>query len=216
LPKLARIQHAILITMFVLLAYTGFVHKFPEAWWSWPFRALQNGGDIRGLIHRVCGWTFAGLFVVHLVVLFCTARGHVYLQQLWVARHDLTDLLKVLAGNLRLCPATVPYRRFNFAEKAEYWALAWGSFVMIVTGAMLIFTETVLRLWPKVWHDVAQVIHYYEAVLATLAIVVWHFYRVIFDPKEYPMNPAWLIGKKAPHHEEKKAESVEVLPGVEL
>ena len=70
---------------------------------------------------------------------------------------------------------------------------------MIVTGAMLVFTETVLRWWPKVWHDVAQVIHYYEALLATLAILVWHFYWVIFDPREYPMNPAWLIGKKAPH-----------------
>ena len=56
-----------------------------------------------------------------------------------------------------------------------------------------------LRLLPKVWHDVAQVIHFYEALLATLAILVWHFYWVIFDPKEYPMNPAWLIGKKAPH-----------------
>ena len=70
---------------------------------------------------------------------------------------------------------------------------------MIVTGGMLVFTETVLRWWPKVWHDVAQVIHYYEALLATLAIVVWHFYWVIFDPKEYPMNPAWLIGKRASH-----------------
>ena len=69
----------------------------------------------------------------------------------------------------------------------------------VVTGAMLVFTETVLRWWPKVWHDVAQVIHYYEALLATLAIVVWHFYWVIFDPKEYPMNPAWIIGKKASH-----------------
>ena len=75
----------------------------------------------------------------------------------------------------------------------------WGSLVMIVTGWMLLFTETVLRMLPKVWHDVAQVIHYYEAVLATLAILVWHAYWVIFDPNEYPMNPAWLIGKKAPH-----------------
>ena len=51
---------------------------------------------------------------------------------------------------------------------------------------------------------VAQVIHYYEAVLATLAIVVWHFYWVIFDPKEYPMNPSWLIGKKAEHSADEK------------
>jgi cytochrome b subunit of formate dehydrogenase len=217
LTKLARLQHAALIMLFVLLAYTGFVHKFPEAWWSWPFRAMQNGGDIRGMLHRVCGWMFASLFVVHLVVLLCTSRGRVHLRQLWFARHDFKDFLTVLAGNLRLRPASPPPRRFSFAEKAEYWALIWGSFVMILTGAMLIFTETVLRLWPKVWHDVAQVIHYYEAVLATLAIVVWHFYWVIFDPKEYPMNPAWLIGKKAPHVPEAKREQpVEVLPGVEL
>jgi hypothetical protein len=89
---------------------------------------------------------------------------------------------------------------------------------MIITGAMLIFTDTVLRLLPKVWHDVAQVIHFYEALLATLAILVWHFYWVIFDPKEYPMNPAWLIGKKAPHElpipesEPKTADKKEILP----
>jgi hypothetical protein len=52
---------------------------------------------------------------------------------------------------------------------------------------------------PQVWHDVAQVIHFYEAVLATLSILVWHLYWIILDPKEYPMNPAWLIGRKAPH-----------------
>jgi len=80
----------------------------------------------------------------------------------------------------------------------------WGSFVMILTGAMLIFTETILRILPKIWIDVAQVIHFYEAVLATLAIVVWHFYWVIFDPDEYPMNPAWLIGKKAAYGEPMK------------
>jgi hypothetical protein len=64
---------------------------------------------------------------------------------------------------------------------------------------MLIFSEAMLRTLPKVWHDVAQVIHYYEAVLATLAILVWHAYWVVFDPAEYPMNPAWIIGRKPKH-----------------
>jgi hypothetical protein len=59
-----------------------------------------------------------------------------------------------------------------------------------------------------VWHDVAQVIHYYEALLATLAILVWHFYWVIFDPSEYPMNPSWLIGTRAAHHAEETKEEV--------
>jgi len=31
-------------------------------------------------------------------------------------------------------------------------------------------------------------------LLATLAIVVWHFYPVIFDPDVYPLNTAFLTG----------------------
>jgi len=35
------------------------------------------------------------------------------------------------------------------------------------------------------WIDVATSIHFYEAILATLAIVVWHFYQVFLDPDVY-------------------------------
>jgi len=199
LSKVARVQHFILMALFILLAYTGFVHKFPDAAWSWPFRALPNGSYVRGMIHRICGWTFAAFFLVHLVTLVATKRGRSALQSIWFVPVDAKDAAAQLAFNLGLRSGPPPHRRWNYAEKAEYWALVWGSVVMVLTGSMLIFTNTVLRLLPKVWHDVAQVIHYYEALLATLAILVWHFYWVIFDPKEYPMNPSWLIGKKAPH-----------------
>jgi hypothetical protein len=66
---------------------------------------------------------------------------------------------------------------------------------------------TGLALWAKVWVggvvdgwwiDVALAIHFWEAVLATLAILVWHLYGVIFDPDVYPMNYAWLDGKVSP------------------
>ncbi|HEX7570926.1 MAG TPA: DUF4405 domain-containing protein [Verrucomicrobiae bacterium] len=42
---------------------------------------------------------------------------------------------------------------------------------------------------------VATTIHYYEAVLAGLAIIVWHFYHVIFGPDVYPINTAGLDGR---------------------
>lgn len=41
----------------------------------------------------------------------------------------------------------------------------------------------------------AEAIHYYEALLATLAVVLWHFYFVIFNPEVYPMNWGWWDGK---------------------
>lgn len=196
---LMRVQHLLMMSLFITLVYTGFVHKFPDAIWSWPFRALPEGNYVRGMIHRVAGWAFAAFFVAHLVGLAGTRRGRSHLRELWVRLHDLTDAFALMAYNVGLRPTPPPHRRWNYIEKSEYWALVWGSVVMIVTGVLLIFTEIMLRLLPKVWLDVAQVIHYYEALLATLAIVVWHLYWVIFDPNEYPMNPAWLIGRKAPH-----------------
>ncbi|MEI6210878.1 MAG: cytochrome b/b6 domain-containing protein [bacterium] len=194
-----RLQHHVLVVLFVLLAYTGLVHKSPDAFWSWPFHAMPNGSLIRSQIHHYCGWAFTIFFLIHLVALFGTRKGRVHAKALLPVWSDATDALAVFAHNIGLRKTPPPPRRWNYAEKAEYWALVWGSVVMAVTGAMLIFTETVLRLLPKVWHDVAQVIHWYEAVLAILAILVWHLYWVIFDPHEYPMNPSWLTGKKAPH-----------------
>ncbi|MCJ7680392.1 MAG: hypothetical protein MUP70_06695, partial [Candidatus Aminicenantes bacterium] len=39
------------------------------------------------------------------------------------------------------------------------------------------------------------VVHYYEAILASLAILIWHLYSTVFNPQVYPMNPSWLTGK---------------------
>ena len=164
-----RAQHLTLMALFIVLVYTGFVHKFPDAWWSDPFRWMPNGNEIRSLIHRVAGWTFTAFFAGHLIALFGTRAGRGHLRELWICRHDITDAFAILAYNLGFRATPPEHRRWNYVEKSEYWALLWGSVVMILTGAMLIFTETVLRLLPKVWHDVAQVIHYYEALLANLA-----------------------------------------------
>jgi hypothetical protein len=51
-----------------------------------------------------------------------------------------------------------------------------------------------VKWFAKGFLDVMLVIHYYEAWLATLAILIWHMYSVMFRPGVYPMNPAWLSG----------------------
>ena len=87
------------------------------------------------------------------------------------------------------------FGRFTYGEKMEYWALVWGTFVMASTGLMLWFKVAAGNLIPRWWLDVATAVHFYEAILASLAILVWHFYQVIFDPDVYPMNWAWWDGK---------------------
>ena len=73
--------------------------------------------------------------------------------------------------------------------------MVWGSVVMAVTGFVLWFETDALRVLPLWALDLATLIHYYEAWLASLAILVWHFYFVIFNPDVYPMNWTWLTGK---------------------
>jgi len=52
-----------------------------------------------------------------------------------------------------------------------------------------------VKIFPSWIVTASQTVHYYEAWLATLAILVWHFFFVIFYPPEYPMNWSWLTGK---------------------
>jgi cytochrome b subunit of formate dehydrogenase len=92
------------------------------------------------------------------------------------------------------------FGRFNYAEKAEYWALVWGTALMALTGVMIWAKVWVGDLLARWWVDVATAIHFYEAILATLAIVVWHFYQVFLDPDVYPMNWAWWDGKMPVEH----------------
>ena len=65
---------------------------------------------------------------------------------------------------------------------------------MILTGIPLWFETIFLAYIPKWLLDVFKAIHFYEAWLATLAIVVWHFFYMIMDPETYPVNFSFLTG----------------------
>ncbi len=113
---------------------------------------------------------------------------------------DATDIVDVFAYYLGFSSKKPQFKRFNYAEKMEYWALVWGTFVMALTGLMIWFKVISTDAVPRWWIDVAITIHFYEAILATLAIIVWHFYQVILDPDTYPVNFAFLDGKMSVEH----------------
>ncbi len=77
----------------------------------------------------------------------------------------------------------------------EYWAVVWGTVIMGATGLTIWMKMGVTRFLPRWAVDVATTIHYYEAILACLAILVWHLYHVIFDPDVYPLNREVLDGR---------------------
>ena len=111
-------------------------------------------------------------------------------------------------------------QRFNYIEKAEYWALIWGTIVMAVTGVLLWFKNFFSAFFGREVFDVVLVVHFWEAWLASLAILIWHMYGVMFNPEVYPMNPAWINGTMSEelykhehpgHLEEARAETNELI-----
>jgi cytochrome b subunit of formate dehydrogenase len=192
-----RWQHLILLTSFIVLVITGFALKFPN---SWLAEALAMGEKLRSITHRVAGVILIGAGIYHVFYLAVTRDGRRLIRDFAPRPKDAFDAWGTVRYYLGLSKTKPKFGRFNYAEKAEYWALVWGTALMAVTGIMMWAKVWVGDLLARWWVDVATAIHFYEAILATLAIVVWHFYQVFFDPDVYPMNWAWWDGKMPVEH----------------
>jgi cytochrome b subunit of formate dehydrogenase len=187
------VQHMLLALSFIVLVISGFALRFDQSYIARFFFGWESGFEIRGLIHRIAALFFIATVIWHLIFLF-TMRGRKYIRDMRPLRLDFKFFIQRILYNLGRRKEAPCIQRFSYVEKAEYWALVWGTVVMIVTGLMLWFDNWFIQYLPKGVLDVALVIHYYEAWLATLAILVWHMYSTVFNPRVYPMNPSWLTG----------------------
>jgi cytochrome b subunit of formate dehydrogenase/nitrate/TMAO reductase-like tetraheme cytochrome c subunit len=192
-----RWQHLVLLTSFFVLVVTGFALKYPDSWFA---VALGLGERWRGIIHRVAGVMLIGDGVYHVFYVAFTRDGRRLVRDLLPTPKDALDAWGTMLFYLGLRNQKPNFGRFSYAEKMEYWALVWGTALMALTGIMLWARVSVGNLLAGWWLDAATAVHFYEAVLATLAILVWHFYQVFFDPDVYPMNWAWRDGKMSVEH----------------
>ncbi len=205
-----RLSHLVLFITFTTLVVTGFALKYPETFWArWLFNIGLNEA-VRGLIHRLAAVIMTLNMVVFFVYMIVTKRGKCLFKESLPAKVDFIDFFETVKYYLGIKKAGQEYSHeprygvFNFAEKFEFWALMWGTGVMVVTGLILWFPKALPTSFPVWVMNVARIIHYYEALLAALAILIWHGYHTIFHPHEYPMNTSWLTGyiteDEAKHH----------------
>ncbi len=192
-----RWQHLILLVSFVILVITGFALRFPDTWFAHVF---GMGEHWRSIIHRVAGVVLMGAGIYHVFYLAAAREGRRLIRDLMPKPRDGFDACNTMLYYLGLKSEKPKFGRFSYAEKAEYWALVWGTALMGLTGVMLWAKVWVGNMLARWWVDIAAAVHFYEAILATLAILVWHFYQVFLDPDVYPMNWAWWDGKMPVEH----------------
>ena len=197
-----QLQHMVLFLSFTGLAVTGFALRFPEAWWV-HLIGLGGHETLRANIHRAFALVMIATALYHTVWILVTRRGRMSLREMAPALHDVRQAGENMAFHFGLRRKRPAFRTFDYTQKAEYWALVWGTWVMALTGLILWYPTIATDRFPAWVVRVSEVVHFYEAILAVSAIVIWHFFFVVFLPAVYPMSTTWLTGRM-PEHEWKE------------
>ena len=173
-----RVEHLVLIISFTTLGLTGLPQKYALSPISQFFINILGGIESIRVIHRIAATIFLLEAVYHIVVvgykLFIQRKEASMLPGI----KDAQDAAQSFGYNVGIVKEAPKMPRYNFTEKAEYWAMLWGLFVMAVTGFMLWNPIATTNIMPGEFIPAAKVAHGGEAVLAVLAIVLWHFYNV--------------------------------------
>lgn len=187
-----RFQHMLMFMSVILLIVTGLPLKFPTFGIS-KFIILNIFGGLQNstVVHRVAA---VGLMIVgtwHLGYIIVSRIGRRDFFLMIPRPQDGKDALHTIMFFLGKRASGPKFGRFSFIEKFDYWAVYWGMVIMIGSGLILWFKET----FSKDIFDIAREAHSDEGLLATLAIIVWHFYNVHFNPDVFPMSWVWWHGK---------------------
>jgi formate dehydrogenase gamma subunit len=189
------VQHILIFISFTILVITGFALKFPNAGWARFLTSIGFTERIRSVTHRVAAIILISAGVYHLLYLFFSRHAKGELKSLLPNINDLRQFFVNMKHHLGLTKEKPDFDRYGYVEKAEYWALVWGTVIMAATGFVLWFPTAATFVLPAWIVKVSETIHYYEAWLATLAIALYHMFFAIFHPEDYPMNLTGFTGK---------------------
>lgn len=177
-PIWRRIEHLVMLLSFSTLALTGLPQKYADAGLSLAFISFVGGIDNLRVIHRTAAVILMLGVVWHLLVFGYLAFVRRTRMSMLPGLQDMKDGLQALLYNLGFAKSFPQMGRYTFEEKMEYWAFVWGTIVMVITGFMMWNPISTTMFLPGEFIPAAKAAHGGEAVLAVLAIIVWHFYGV--------------------------------------
>ncbi len=177
-PLARRIEHIVMLSSFIILGLTGLPQKFSTSPLSIAFVGLLGGIENLRLIHHTAAIVMMLGTIWH--ILFFGYMAFVVRTRLSMlpSLQDVKDGWQALMYNLGFSKSYPQMGRYTFEEKMEYWAFVWGVIVMGTTGFMMWNPITTVHFLPGEVIPAAKTAHGWEAVLAILAIIIWHMYGV--------------------------------------
>jgi cytochrome b subunit of formate dehydrogenase len=177
-PIWRRIEHMVMLLSFTTLGLTGLPQKYPTSEVSVFVVGLLGGIEGLRIIHRSAAIIMMLGTIWHLLVFGYLAYVRRSRLSMLPSLQDLKDGIQAVLYNLGFAKTFPQMGRYTFEEKMEYWAFVWGTVVMVVTGFMMWNPLATVKFLPGEFIPAAKAAHGGEAVLAVLAIIIWHMYGV--------------------------------------
>ncbi|NIM92715.1 MAG: hypothetical protein GTO18_03235 [Anaerolineales bacterium] len=177
-PVPERIEHWVGVISFATLALTGLIQRFADAMLSETIIKLLGGIENVRVIHRIAAIILMVLAVYHVGAIAYKIFVKRSKMTMLPSLDDVKNAWDSILNNLNLKKTAPQQGRYTFDEKFEYWAFVWGAIMMGVTGFILWNPIISARILPGELIPAAKAAHGGEALLAFLAIIVWHLYNV--------------------------------------
>lgn len=189
-----RIQHLLLLFSVTVLVTTGLPLRFAGAPGTQTIIQAVGGAYWASIIHRIAASILILDAIYHLVYIGARYSKKHLGNSMLPGSKDISDAIQAVLYNLGFKRERPKYGRYSFDEKFEYWAMVWGTVVMIGTGLMLWDPVLTANHLPVVLLQLSRVVHGYEAILAFLSLIIWHFYHAHLKPGAFPMSKVWITG----------------------
>jgi formate dehydrogenase gamma subunit len=196
---LHRFLHLVVMIGFTGLAVTGLALGFSA---TAPAKAVMwvlGGSSHAAWLHRFCAVVTYGCVIIHAFwflyykfILSGRLTGPHSMVPSWKDLKDFKQNMAYFLGQRKTPPE---FDKFSYIEKIDYWALFIGMNTMGITGLVLWFPESFTRFIPGFFVNIAQVLHFYEAILAVAIKFFIHVGMAHFRPAVYPVDMSIFTGK---------------------
>lgn len=194
-----RFIHFVVMVGFLMLSITGLALAFGSLDFFRFLMWIMGGQNVAAFLHRF--FAFLVLFCVFLHAFWFIYYRYVLKRSLFDYQTIMFKIfdLKHLGQNFLYFigkrSSAPEFYKYTYMQKLYYWAVFLGMIAMTITGIIHMYPEYLSAYLAGFIFNIAEIIHFWEAILAIIVKVLFHAVSEHLRPIIFPMDKSIFNGK---------------------